>query len=83
LSLVELKDDEEMVVVGLMVEGPLRLTLRATELFDDEEEDSQETDCVMRETRLEVVPAAGLEDAEGLLVAAPEGNVLLLVFCCG
>jgi hypothetical protein len=50
LLLLELKDDEEMVVVGLVVEGPLKLTLREAELFE-EEEDSHETDWVMRETR--------------------------------
>jgi hypothetical protein len=55
LLLLELKDDEEMVVVGLVVEGPLKLTLREAELFEDEEEDSHETDCVMRETSAEGV----------------------------
>jgi hypothetical protein len=78
LLLLEVKDDEEMVVVGLV---PLKLTLRDA----DEEEDSQETDCVMRETKLEDVrgEAGGYGKAVAVAVAVlvlfPAGNVLLLL----
>jgi hypothetical protein len=67
-----LLNDDEIVVVGLIVvDGPLRLTLRA-ELFDDAEEDSQETDCVIRETKVD----DDRGEAEGLCDAGAEGNAL-------